>query len=168
MATHGIGNTALVKASQLQVLSARYFEGGSAVDIDNGRVVILKGMVSGERELMVASTPSATPTDRLYFVRTPEVTYKLDETGLDQFYNLAGNELRVYPMAKDDVFETTYSNLDTSVTPAVGKYLVMNAATNKLVVSNTAVGAFVGEIVELITLGFNKATAVAFRVLANG
>lgn len=166
---HGIASTDLVKASHLQVLSGRYIESAVGADIDNGRVVKLMGMVSGERELYQTSTPTAVTTDRIYFVRTPEVMYRLDETGLENFYNVADSEIRLYPLVTDDIFGTSNSNIDTTIAPAVGKYLIPVNNSNKLKVANDLSGntAFAAEIIEVGVLGYNRLASTFARVIKN-
>jgi len=169
MAVHGIANTDLVKSSKLQVMSAHYQESTVDTDVDNGRVVKLGSFISGEREIRVA-TPVVTATaDKVYLIRTPEVMYALDQTGLENFYNVASTEIRVYPLGVDDIFETTVNNIDTTVTAAVGKYLITVDGSNKLKVASDLTGNthFAAIIEELTTLGYNKQNAVTARVLQN-
>jgi len=170
MAVHGIANTDLVKSSKLQVMSAHYQESAVDTDVDNGRVVKLGSFVSGEREIRVA-TPVVTATaDKVYLIRTPEVMYALDQTGLENFYNVASTEIRVYPLGVDDIFEITVNNIDaTAVTAAVGKYLITVDGSNKLKVASDLTGNtnFAAIIEELTTLGYNKQNAVTVRVIKN-
>jgi hypothetical protein len=135
-------NPALIKSVKYQVSSAD-------TAIQNGQVVAIGALASGEREVHLATTPAATTT---YFglTCTPEVMYD-EKKQMDEFENAAGAISRVVILQKGDVFAVTAEGFDT--TPAVGKLVELAAATTlKVVASATSGSTQVGKIIEVETI----------------
>lgn len=117
--------------------------------IDNGNVVELNdALVPGDRELWVATTPTAS-SKKLAIVTTPEVDYDERKTIYD-FQNEAGHPIRVHLLSQmvGQVFSATAEAFDG--TPAVGKIVEAKAGTLMKVVSSltsgsTQIGVIVGE-----------------------
>ena len=140
---HGVIRTDVMFGTDVcpEVRSARYMGSGStATEIDNGNVVLLNGLMTGERELYKAVTPAANSAiDQIAIVATPEVMYDERKKNLDEFYNEAGAAIRVYRPHTHDVFSVTADalNIANGVTPAVG-YAVELMAGTKLNVAASA------------------------------
>jgi len=76
----------------------------ATADVENGTLVTVGGLVSGERELREYSVP-ATGDTMIGVVCTPEVEY--DERGyhgLDTFVNKVDDDMRVGILTKGDIF----------------------------------------------------------------
>ncbi len=103
--------------------------------IDNGNIVELNDiLVSGDRELYVATTPTAGST-KLGVVTTPEVDYDERKTIFD-FENKAGKPIRVHLLSEmvGQVFSATAEAFNT--TPTVGQIVEAQAGTKMKVVDS--------------------------------
>lgn len=135
-------NPALIK-------SVKYQESSADTAIQNGQVVAIGALASGEREVHLATTPAVTTT---YYglTCTPEVMYD-EKKQIDEFENAAGAISRVVILQKGDVFAVTAEGFDT--TPAVGKLVELAAATTlKVVASATSGSTQVGKVIEVETI----------------
>ncbi|MDF2951039.1 MAG: hypothetical protein K0S18_622 [Anaerocolumna sp.] len=136
-------NPALIK-------SGRYYVSTTATAIENGRVVAIGDLETGEREIHKTAAPTATTT---YFglVCTPEVMYD-EKKQMDEFENAAGAVSRVGILQKGDIFSATVEAFDT--TPTVGKLVELAAATTlKVVTTATAGSTQVGKVIAIDTVG---------------
>lgn len=120
-------------------------------DIDNGNVLAISGLASGEREAYTGSTPAVT-TDlgSLVLVAEPEVMYDERLRKLSDFYNLSGAKARAYVLEKGNIFSVTKEALSgaTAVSGDVGKIVEVAAATKlKAVASLTSGSTKVGTII---------------------
>lgn len=116
------------------IKSVKYFVGATATAIENGNVVALSGLVTGEREIFKGVAPSAV-TDDVVLVAGVELIY--DESthkGLDDFINPANKPFRAYILEKGDVFTISDSAIVALAggTPVVGNVVVTNASSTKL------------------------------------
>lgn len=132
-------NPALLKSVKYQVSSAD-------TAIQNGQVVAIGALASGEREVHLAATPAATTT--YYGITcTPELMYD-EKKQLDEFENAAGAVARVFIPQKGDVFSITAEGFDA--TPTVGKIVELAADTTlKVVASGTSGSTVVGKVIEI-------------------
>lgn len=123
-----------------QIKSARYYVDGAVTAIENGNIVAINsGLVEGEREVLKATTPTATtPLNELGIVTSPEVTRREGERNLNQFINEAdANQiLRVFKFHNGDTFSVTAEALDG--TPEKGTTSVVVGASTKMVVKATS------------------------------
>lgn len=106
------------------IKSAKYYTTVSNVEteIDNGNLVELGTVISGEREILKATTPTSTTTiASLGLVCTPELIY--DESvkhGLEDYYNEAGKILTIFRFHSGDVFGVTKEAFVDSTAPTAG------------------------------------------------
>lgn len=99
---HGTNNPA-------DLVSIKYQVSDTDAAIENGNVVVVGGLISGEREVRKGTIPSATSTrDELALIATPELIY--DETPRKtyaDFRNEAGAVARGYRLCSGDIFSAT-------------------------------------------------------------
>jgi hypothetical protein len=129
-------------------LSAKYLPGGTATAIENGNVVVIGSLVSGERELYTVTTPTATTALSLIgLVTTPEVMADERKKNLDEFRNEAGEIITIDKLFSGDVFSLTAEGFDG--TPTLG-YVVELKAGSKLnaVATLTSGSTKVGTIID--------------------
>jgi hypothetical protein len=130
--------------------SARYYVSTTQTAIQNGQIVAVGDLETGEREIHKATAPTATTT---FFgiVCTPEVMYD-EKKQMDEFENAAGAVARVGIFQKGDIFSVTAEGFDT--VPTVGKLVELAAATTlKVVTTATAGSTQVGKVVAIDTVG---------------
>lgn len=127
--------------------SAKYLGSGStATAIENGNFVAIGGLVSGEREVHKATTPTASTT---YFgiVKTPELEY--DERGyhdLDTYENEKDKVITVGILQKGDIFSVTADALSAAAT--VDQLVELQAGTKgKVVTTATSGSTVVGKVI---------------------
>lgn len=127
------------------------------VDLHNGSLIALNGLVAGEFELMDAAVPAN--TKELLLVAAPEV--KPDES-LDQLDVLtkAGKPVRAYHLTVGDKFQVELSLFNAA--PAVGA-IVTGGAAYKYIVNVDSRTTFVVE--ALTTFGFDARPMALLRVL---
>lgn len=122
-----------------------------SADIDNGNVLAIEGLASGEREVYTGSVPTvATELGSLVLVAEPEVMYDERFRRLSDFYNEANAKVRAYVLEKGDVFSVTKEAITgaTGVSADVGKIVEVAAATKlKAVATLTSGSTKVGSII---------------------
>ena len=134
--SYGVFRSDAIKATKAgNIKSGRYYVGTTPTAIDNGCIVKLDSLISGERDLWKCVAAGAVTAPNLYLVATPEIIY--DETlkssgALDKFQNAAGANITLMPLEVGDTFSIsddciTPINDDDDI-PAVGSY-VTPAAT---------------------------------------
>ena len=144
-----IDNCAFTKNRAL-IKSGKYYVSTTATAIQNGNMVAIGDLVTGEREIHKLAAPVATST---YYglVCTPEVMYD-EKKQMDEFTNAADAVARVGILQKGDSFSATVEAFDT--TPTVGKIIELAAATTmKVVTTLTASSTQVGKVVAIETAG---------------
>lgn len=120
--------------------SAKYMGSGSTpTAIENGMFVEIGGLMEGEREVHIATTPKSTST---YFgiVKTPEVEY--DERGyhgLDTYENEAEQVITVGILQRGDIYSVTVEALDKAA--KVGDLIELQGATKGKVVATGTSGS---------------------------
>lgn len=133
------------------------FVNGSNVEtaIDNGNVVKLAGLMTGERELYKATIPAAnTALKDIAIVGTNEVMYDERKKNLDEFFNEAGADSLGYRPHEGDIFSVTADALDAAATIAVTNIVELQADTKLKVVSSLTQGSTkVGEIIAIDNVG---------------
>lgn len=132
--------------------SVRYFTTTTSANdtptaIENGNVVKVGALLSGEREVHLATAPAAnTALKEIGLVATPEVMYDERKKNLDEFINEAGANVRVYRLHEGDEFGITRDCFEAAATVAVGDVVELQAKT-KLKVVAAATGATAGSTV---------------------
>lgn len=124
------------------LVSLKYFVGGTETEIPNGSIVKLDGLITGEREVYKAVAPEAdTPIEDLVLVATPELNYDERKTGYDDFTNEADTIARGYRLAsKNQTFGVTAGAL-TGSSIAVGNVVEAQADAKAKVVSTLTSGS---------------------------
>ena len=131
-------------------LSAKYLPSGVATAIENGDIVVIGDLVSGEREIFTATTPTATTAlTAVGIVTTPEVPADERLKNLSDFRNEAGVVITVDKIFAGDIFSITAEGFDG--TPAVGKIVELKAGTKLNAVTTLTSGSTkVGKIIDFV------------------
>lgn len=148
---HGIVRTDLMYGTDVRsgLVSVKYMgaNGSTPTDIDNGNVLKVSALQTGEREIYVgAAVAAATPINEVVLIASPEVMYDERLRNLEDFYNEAGKACRGYRLHTGDIFSVTKDALAGAATPAVGDVVELAAGT-KLSVVAAATGATSGSTV---------------------
>ena len=121
MAKFGVIRTDNVRATKTGAIkSGRYYVTTTPTNIENGNLVKLDSLISGERELWKVVAPAAVTATDLYIVASPELIYdeSLKSNGaLDQFENVAGANLTLLQLEIGDLFSIS----DECITPISGE-----------------------------------------------
>jgi len=134
------------------IKSVKYFVGDTATALDNGNVVALSGLMTGEREIYKAVAPTA--TSKVLLACGVELIY--DEStyhGLEDYQNEAGKPFRAIALQTGDTFSVTAEAL--SGTPAVGSYVTVGTTTQMVVKASVTTEQVIGTIVAIETVGAN-------------
>ncbi|POO87878.1 hypothetical protein [Clostridium sp. 3-3] len=118
--------------------------------LQNGSVVAIGGLVSGEREVHSTSTPTATTT---YYgiLCTPELMYD-EKKQMDEFINGTDKPGRAIILTRGDVLSATVEAFDK--TPVVGNLIELEASNVLKVVTTATTGSTqVGKIIEVEVVG---------------
>lgn len=134
--------------------SVKYHDGTKYAAIDNGHVVALNSLVTGEREVWKAVTPAADDSlTKIVIVGSPEIMYDERLRNLADFYNEAGVAARGYMLFAGDIFTVSVDAVDAT-TPAVGNIVELQADTKlKVVASLTSGSTAVGKVIALEKIG---------------
>ena len=118
--------------------------------LQNGSVVEIGGLASGEREIHTTTEPKVSTT---YYgiLCTPELMYD-EKKQLEEFTNGTDKPARAFIPQKGDIFSATTEAF--SATPTVGQVVEL-AASNVLAVAATATSGStqVGKIIEVDVVG---------------
>lgn len=136
---YGVVRTDAIKATKSgNIKSGRFYETNTPKAIENGNIVKLDSLISGNRELWKVVAAGDITAKNLYLVATPEVIY--DETlkssgALDQFRNEAGENITLIPLEVGDTFAIsddciTPINDDDDI-PEVGNLVEVSATGTK-------------------------------------
>ena len=145
------------------LVSLKFVDGnGAFADIDNGNVVKLDGLMTGERELYKAVAPTAgTALSDIVIVGTNEILYDERKKNLDEFFNPAGVAALGYRPHKGDMFGVTAEALDTAAAIVKGDIVELQADTKLKVVKTATNGSTqVGVIADI-----NKAGRYTYYVV---
>lgn len=159
MANHGVVRTdnMLGTDARSELISIEYLgsDGATPTAIDNGNVLKVGALKTGEREVFVGATPAADDDLKdIVLIASPEVMYDERLRNLDDFQNAAGKICRGYRLHKGDIFSVTKAALDGASTPAVGNIVELKAGTKLNVVSSaTSDTTTVGKIIEVQNAG---------------
>lgn len=151
MANHGIVRTDLMYGTDVRegLVSVKYMgdNGSTPTAIDNGNVLSVTALQTGEREIYVGAAVAAnTAINDVVLIASPEVMYDERLRNLEDFYNEAGKACRGYRLHSGDIFSVTKDALAGASTPAVGDVVELAAGT-KLSVVAAATGATSGSTV---------------------
>lgn len=114
--------------------------------IENGNVVVIGALISGEREVYAASKPTATSTKgSIALIATPELIYdQSTHKNVNEFRNEAGDIARAYRLVTGDVFGITMESVAGRATMAavtVGDVVELKADTKLNVVATLTSGS---------------------------
>lgn len=117
-------------------------------ELDNGSVVLLTGLMTGEREIYRAVDCAANSNiDDVVVLAAPEVLYDERQKNLDEFFNVAGKPVRGYRLHRGNIFSLTAEGLSAAVAIAVGDIVELQAGHKlKVVKTATAGSTIVGKI----------------------
>lgn len=155
MAKHSIVRLDKVKATRTgHLYSVEHTE-----DMDNGSVVVLGDLKTGETEIKEVIVPEGTD-EPLALIYQAELMYdetKISSRALENFYNPANVATRAYQLDTDDIYSVTTDGIDAIVSgePVVGNFLVAQAGSLKLkeVATVTGTEVFVGKVIDREKIG---------------
>lgn len=132
------------------LVSFKYLPSGTETAIENGNVVLIGSLVSGEREVFAASTPAADSSlSKIALVATPELPSDERIKGFEDFRNEAGAICRGYMLRSGNIFSVSAEAL-TATSPAVGNIVELQADTKlKVVATLTSGSTKVGEVIAI-------------------
>lgn len=139
-----------------ELVTVKYMGAGSTeTAIENGNVVILGDLVTGEREIYKGTTPAANSAlNDVILIASPEVMYDERKHNLVDFRNEAGALCRGYRLHQHDIFSVTADCLNAGSDAAVGNVIELMAGTKlKNVASLTSGSTKIGEIIAKETVG---------------
>lgn len=156
--THGVIRTDRMYGTDVgaNLVSVKYMgSGATATEIDNGCVVALDGLMTGEREIYTGVTPAAnTALGKIALIATPEVVYDERKKNLSDFVNEAGTVCRGYILHSNDIFSVTGEVLNAAAAIAVGDIVELQADVKLNVVSTATTGSTaVGKIIAIESAG---------------
>lgn len=146
-----INNPALAK-------TVKYFISTTATEIENGNIVALSGLVTGERETFKAVAPTA--TSKVLLTCGVELLY--DETtyhGLGDYTNVAGKPFRAIYLQSGDIYSVTADCLDA--VPAVGNFVTVSTTTKPVVKASVTTEQVIGTVIEIETVGIDTYYVIA-------
>lgn len=136
---YGVFRSDNVKATKTgEIKSGRYYVSTTATAIENGNLVKLDSLITGNRELWKVVAPAAVTALNCYIVATPEIIY--DETtkaggALNQFRNEAGANITLIGLEVGDTFGISDACItpinDDDDLPAVGSFVTPSASGTK-------------------------------------
>lgn len=131
-------------AQEADLVSARVYDASdNTIAVENGTIIELKGLESGQREVhkaVLASSSSA--LSDCVIVGTPEVFYDERQKNLDEYINEAGKIVRGYIPRSRNMFSVTKEGFVDGTVPAVDGEVGIGA-DGKLDASGTGFGTCV-------------------------
>lgn len=130
-------------------------DGKTPTAIENGNVLKVGALKTGEREVYVGGAVAANDKiSDVVLVASPEVMYDERKRNLDEFINKAGKNCRGYRLHTGDIFSVTKDALDGATAPAVGNIVELKAGTKlNIVATATANSTTVGKIIAIDVVG---------------
>lgn len=136
-----MSNYAIIRTDNVQatksgnIKSGLFLVGDTETAIENGNLVSLNGLVTGERELFKCNAPTDVTDKDVYLVATPELIYdeQLRSTGaLDNFRNEAGQPITLIGLEKGDLVSVSDEAIvAVGDTPVVGNYVTVTKESTK-------------------------------------
>lgn len=140
-----------------QLVSVKYMgaDGATPTAIENGNVLKIGALMTGEREIYVGGAVAANDKiDDIVLIASPEVVYDERKRNLDDFVNEAGKACRGYHIHSGDTFSVTAEALSGTGTPAVGNIVELAAGTKLAFVASATSGSTkVGRIIAVDVVG---------------
>ena len=143
---HGTSNAA-------DLVSVKYLPSGTATAIDNGNVVSVTTLVSGQRDVFTAVTPAVNSAlSTIALIASPELLVDERLKSLADFRNEAGAIARGYRLRSGDIFSVTSAGITeiSGTAPAAGQVVELAAAIKlKLVAGLTSGSTQVGTVIAI-------------------
>ena len=140
-----------------QLVSVKYMgtDGATPTAIENGNVLKIGALVTGEREIYIGGAVAANDKiDDIVLIASPEVVYDERKRNLDDFINEAGKACRGYHIHSGDTFSVTAEALSGTGTPAVGNIVELAAGTKLAFAASATTGSTkVGRIIAVDVVG---------------
>lgn len=159
MAIHAVVRTDAMAGTDVrgQLVSVKYMgaNGSTPTAIENGNVLKIGSLISGEREIYVGGAVAANDKiNDIVLIASPEVMYDEHKHNLSDYINEAGKVCRGYHIHSGDTFSVTAEALTGTGTPAVGNVVELAAGTKlAFVASNTNGSTKVGRIIAVDVVG---------------
>lgn len=148
------------------LVSIKYMgaDGNTETEIENGRVLKVGALISGEREIYTGTDVAADDSvNDIVLVASPEVMYDERKKNLDEYINKKGKACRGYRLHTGDIFSVTKDVLSGKAVPAVGDVVELAAGTKLNIAATATSGStVVGEIIAVDIVG--RYTYYAIRV----
>ena len=135
---YGVVRTDSIKATKAgNIKSGRFYVTNTPTAIENGNIVKLDSLISGQRDLWKVVAPGAITAANCYLVTTPEIIYdeSLKSTGaLENFRNAADANITLMPLEVGDTFavsDSAITQINGTDNPTVGKYVTPSATGTK-------------------------------------
>lgn len=157
MAQHGVVRTDKMMGTQVApyLLSGKYVVSEADTAIDNGMAVVIGDEIA--RDVYSLSTPAAdSAKNKIGLVASSEWMDDERKQKLTEFYNEAGDIVRVYKLHEGDIFSVTADCL-ANATPEKGQIIELTAGTkwnnvNEATSKSTVIGKIIAkEIVDSLT-----------------
>lgn len=159
MSNHAVVRTDAMAATDVrgQLVSVKYMgtDGATPTAIENGNVLKIGALMTGEREIYVGGAVAANDKiDDIVLIASPEVVYDERKRNLDDFVNEAGKACRGYHIHSGDTFSVTAEALSGTDTPAVGNIVELAAGTKLAFAASATTGSTkVGRIIAVDVVG---------------
>lgn len=136
-----------------ELVSFKYQPSATDTAIENGNVVVIGNLITGEREVHTATTPAAnTALGLIALVASEEIVKDEKRNTLGEFRNEAGSICRGYYLTSHDLFSVTADAVDIEAdyTVVKGGIVELQAGTKLSIVSSlTANSTKVGTIEDI-------------------
>ena len=109
--------------------------------IENGSIIFLGGLVSGQKEIRTGVVPTTAliETETPMLVMTPEMIYDQSRKATQALGNFINPANKSFPVIPLEAFDEIEVSAEAFVgTPAIGKYAVLADGSTKLTIQDTA------------------------------
>ncbi|QWU13394.1 hypothetical protein SAMN04487895_10360 [Paenibacillus sophorae] len=100
------------------------------VDLENGAITTIGGLVDGKREVVQGATPVNVSIEEILLIASPEIVYEAEKHNILDFVNKAGKPARAYHYTVGDTVTITDDMIDG--TSVKNQYLVPENGSAKL------------------------------------
>lgn len=139
------------------LVSIKYMgaDGSTPTAIENGNVLKIGALITGEREVYVGGEVAADDKiGDIVLIASPEVMYDERKRNLDEFINEPGKNCRGYRLHTGDIFSVTKDALDGVKAPVVGNVVELAKGTKLNVAATATSGStVVGKIIAVDNVG---------------
>jgi hypothetical protein len=148
---YGVVRTDLMSNDALNIISAKYLPSATATAIDNGSVVKIGALVTGETNVFTADTPARDDAlSTVALVASVELTDDPRVRKYSEFQNAAGDVIRCYKFVSGSIFSVTIDALDGDSSPDVGDVIELKAGISLNVADSLTSGSTkVGDIIAI-------------------